>query len=214
MNDINVAKIREELGLTQGELASLLGVVLRTVQNWESGAKIPNSKYAILRKLILEREMTKSEDGVIPVEPYRKEDFHKVPFVREDATASFVESLHGGLEFEEDYFGVMPEPKEDLLDGDHIVFQVHGDSMEPTIPHRAIFLARKISEGQWENASGVVVIVYGKTLTIKRILKNSLFNDNKITLKADNPLHGQIDVYRSEIRGMWQAVRIISQKIM
>lgn len=69
-------------------------------------------------------------------------------------------------------------------------------------------------EGLWESASGVVSIVYGKTLSVKRILKNSLFLDNVLTLKADNPKHGQLDVERREIRGMWQALRIISQKII
>ena len=47
--------------------------------------------------------------------------------------------------------------------------------------------SRKIEEGLWESASGVVSIVYGKTLSVKRILKNSLFLDNVLTLKADNP---------------------------
>ena len=91
---------------------------------------------------------------------------------------------------------------------------VSGDSMEPTIPDGAKILARKIEEGLWESASGVVSIVYGKTLSVKRILKNSLFLDNVLTLKADNPKHGQLDVERREIRGMWQALRIISQKII
>ena len=86
--------------------------------------------------------------------------------------------------------------------------------MEPTIPDGAKILARKIEEGLWESASGVVSIVYGKTLSVKRILKNSLFLDNVLTLKADNPKHGQLDVERREIRGMWQALRIISQKII
>ena len=87
------------------------------------------------------------------------------------------------------------------FDDSYMVFQVRGDSMEPTIPDGAKILARKIEEGLWESASGVVSIVYGKTLSVKRILKNSLFLDNVLTLKADNPKHGQLDVERREIRG-------------
>jgi DNA-binding transcriptional regulator YiaG len=52
MNDIDVRKIRSELGLSQDELAEKVGVSIRMVQNWESGKVIPKSKYAILRNLI------------------------------------------------------------------------------------------------------------------------------------------------------------------
>ena len=136
----------------------------------------------------------------------------KVKYVPIDAAASFVESLYNTA-YEIDSYGVMPEEGE-VLDDSYMVFQVRGDSMEPTIPDGAKILARKIEEGLWESASGVVSIVYGKTLSVKRILKNSLFLDNVLTLKADNPKHGQLDVERREIRGMWQALRIISQKII
>ena len=53
MNDIDVKKIREKLGVSQEVLAEMVGVHPRTIQNWESGSKIPNSKHAILRDLIL-----------------------------------------------------------------------------------------------------------------------------------------------------------------
>ena len=118
------------------------------------------------------------------------------------------------MEYDIDTYGVMPENGENLNDGTYMVFQVRGNSMEPTIPDHAKILTKKIDEGMWENASGVIVIVYGKTLSVKRILKNSLFGSNTLTIKADNPIHGQVDIARSEIRGIWQAIRIISQKIL
>jgi transcriptional regulator with XRE-family HTH domain len=39
-NDIR--QKREELGLTQAELASLLGVAMNTVSRWEIGERIPH----------------------------------------------------------------------------------------------------------------------------------------------------------------------------
>ncbi|MDC1880843.1 S24 family peptidase [Bacteroides uniformis] len=155
---------------------------------------------------------TKNESNVVKVSPYLQDALVKVQYVPIDAMASFVESLYDTA-YEIDSYGVMPEEGE-VLDSSYMVFQVRGDSMEPTIPDGAKILARKIEEGLWESASGVVSIVYGKTLSVKRILKNSLFLDNVLTLKADNPKHGQLDVERREIRGMWQALRIISQKII
>ena len=53
MNDLDIKKIREQLGVSQEALAKMVGVHPRTVQNWESGTTIPKSKHAILRDLVL-----------------------------------------------------------------------------------------------------------------------------------------------------------------
>ena len=164
-------------------------------------AKTPSGQIEPSEKDIrdaLKNARMQSDSTISKVAPYLQDILVKVKYVPIDAAASFVESLYNTA-YEIDSYGV---------------FQVRGDSMEPTIPDGAKILARKIEEGLWESASGVVSIVYGKTLSVKRILKNSLFLDNVLTLKADNPKHGQLDVERREIRGMWQALRIISQKII
>ena len=49
MSDLDIKEIRAHLGVTQAELG--LGVSERTVQNWESGTTIPESKHALLRGL-------------------------------------------------------------------------------------------------------------------------------------------------------------------
>lgn len=49
MKEINVKEIRERMGLSQTEFAKMLGVHMRTVQNYEAGGIIPESKYEILR---------------------------------------------------------------------------------------------------------------------------------------------------------------------
>lgn len=155
--------------------------------------------------------------GVSPttslVKSYIRENLISVPYVPAVAKASFVESLYDTT-YDMDSYGVMPEDGEDLMSGDYIVYQINGDSMAPNIPNTSKVLAKKIPEEKWEMASGVIVIVYGKTLTIKRVLKNGLFDGNYITLKADNPEYGQFQVERREIRGMWQAIRIVSKRIV
>lgn len=47
-----VKEIRDFLGISQESLAEKVGVHPRTIQNWESGGKIPKSKDAILRSLL------------------------------------------------------------------------------------------------------------------------------------------------------------------
>ena len=44
MNDLDIKAIRIESGLTQPEFAKRLGVTTRTVQNWEAGGTIPETK--------------------------------------------------------------------------------------------------------------------------------------------------------------------------
>jgi len=51
MNELDVRKIRKNLGLTQKQLAEKLGVDIKTVQNWESGKVVPKTKYGLFRNL-------------------------------------------------------------------------------------------------------------------------------------------------------------------
>lgn len=52
MTDLELKELRQKLDLTQVQLAKLIGVDVKTIQNWESGRKIPRSKDGILRSLI------------------------------------------------------------------------------------------------------------------------------------------------------------------
>lgn len=63
MNDLDIKQIRAKIGLTQAELAKKLGVDTKTVQNWESGATIPKSKYGILGALSKETTAPSKELG-------------------------------------------------------------------------------------------------------------------------------------------------------
>jgi len=56
MNGIEIKKRRRSLNLTQTELAKLLGVTLGTIFNYENGARIPDSKIALLEKILSTQE--------------------------------------------------------------------------------------------------------------------------------------------------------------
>lgn len=148
-----------------------------------------------------------------PIKTYINDELIEVPIVDADAAATFIENMYD-QHYNVDKYGVMQEEGEDLNSGEYVVFKVVGESMVPTIPDNAKVLAMRIPEERWEELSGVVFVVYGKMFVIKRILKNSLFINNIITLKSDNPLYGQMEVGRTEIRGMWKAIRIVSQRIV
>ena len=160
-----------------------------------------------------EGSMFKEQSNAKPVGAYLNEDLIEVPMVDADAAATFIENMHN-QHYTMDKYGVMQEDGEDLSSGNYAVFRVVGESMTPTIPDKSKVLAKRIPEEKWEEVSGVVFVIYGKMFTIKRVLKNSLYINKSLTLKADNPLYGQMDIERAEIRGIWQAVRIVSQKIV
>jgi DNA-binding XRE family transcriptional regulator len=52
MRDLDIIKIRKDLGKTQQEFAEFLGVDRRTVINYEQGKKIPSSKIKLLEILL------------------------------------------------------------------------------------------------------------------------------------------------------------------
>ena len=156
--------------------------------------------------------LTESSDAQ-PIKTYINDELIEVPIVDADAAATFIENMYD-QHYNVDKYGVMQEEGEDLNSGEYVVFKVVGESMVPTIPDKAKVLAMRIPEERWEELSGVVFVVYGKMFVIKRILKNSLFINNIITLKSYNPLYGQMEADRTEIRGMWKAIRIVSQRIM
>jgi DNA-binding XRE family transcriptional regulator len=54
MNEINIKNLRKKKGISQEKLAEMLGVHLRTVQNYEGGGVIPKAKHAILRNMLCE----------------------------------------------------------------------------------------------------------------------------------------------------------------
>lgn len=49
MTNLEFKELRAKLGLTQVEMAKLIGVDVKTVQNWETGRNIPKTKHGILR---------------------------------------------------------------------------------------------------------------------------------------------------------------------
>lgn len=66
MNDLDIKEIRKNLGVSQEKLAEMLGVHRNTVQNWENGAVIPNTKRNILCNLL---NQTKEKEKIQDPQP-------------------------------------------------------------------------------------------------------------------------------------------------
>ena len=51
VEDPDVAAIREEYGLSQAKFAALLGISVRTLQNWEQGRRHPQGPARVLLRV-------------------------------------------------------------------------------------------------------------------------------------------------------------------
>jgi putative transcriptional regulator len=51
-SNIDVARIRQRMGLTQSEFSSQIGVTLATVRNWEQGRRMPEGPARVLLAIV------------------------------------------------------------------------------------------------------------------------------------------------------------------
>lgn len=88
---------------------------------------------------------------------------------------------------------------------DALVFDIEGDSMEPSLRDGQQVIAWPISEGKWEHLHNTICVVdYDDTVTVKAIYKNSLFNTDGLTLHATGGGGGEFTVGRSLIHSIWE----------
>lgn len=56
MSEFDIKGLRKEIGLTQKELAEKMGITARSVQMWEAGGTIPESKKKLLESLLHDKD--------------------------------------------------------------------------------------------------------------------------------------------------------------
>lgn len=150
--------------------------------------------------------------GVYASSPKDNEDVVMIDYVPGTATATFIE-YSGSTNPQFEKIAVLRQYGE-ILDNSYKVFEVMGESMSPRIPNRAKILTKEIPESKWSMAEGVVVVVFGDEVVVKRIIDNDLATRNAIVLSSDNPNYGARTVALADIRYMYKALRIISADIV
>nr|DAU27695.1 MAG TPA: hypothetical protein [Caudoviricetes sp.] len=224
----NILELKEYLfqkGLKQTEIAKKLDSTKQRVNNllagrapfgfsearkWEEAFNI-----SALWLLTGEGEMlkdSKESDNASFVAPYLKDELIYLPLFSVSALASFADNLSQPSGILETY-PVYVAKGESYTKERHIVIEAKGESMSPTIQNKAMILCEKVEPGQWDYIQNekIIAIIYDNSFTIKRVLRNNLATANTITLSADNSKYGTLEVSRCDIKGIYRAIKKVSE---
>lgn len=143
--------------------------------------------------------------NVSNVHPVKVENSNwiEVPFVPLHARASFAETYFDSNVNEVETIKIRKRPG--IKYEKAKIFEVDGDSMEPTLVSGEQVLCEIIDPANWKFTTGVVVVAFGNMVVIKRIKDNELSN-GKLVLWSDNELGGKITLSNEteEIRRIYK----------
>jgi|GEM_PF-583445 len=232
ITETDIKNFRKQNGLTQTQLSDLVGVTLRTIQNWEDGKVIPSTKMKKL-KLVLsksyETPINFSKNIVAEgQEIYLNKKGNKfskidgeimveVPLLLFEAYAKYLDVYSDAKVFNSDgQVGFVI----DKLDTSayYLGFRISGDSMsdgtETGTPHRAIVLGKEIPRTDWIDG-GLKDSVYGWIiLTNKNILFKDITAIDKslgiITCHSRNPSPEYAD-FELPLNNVYQIFKVIKR---
>lgn len=230
-----ILAIREKFSLSQSELAQLIGVSGSTLGLIERGKTTsPNadllanlaSKLSISPSWLLngEGEMLKAAS-----EASQRQEFSSYPTGQGNAHAVGLLSDIPVIELRRvsfrarasfNYAQLQRFKDSDIFDtvlfrlppgrtaedyADALVFDIEGDSMEPSLRDGQQVIAWPVSDGKWEYLHNTICVVdYDETVTVKAVLKNDLNNTDGLTLHATGGLGGSFTVARKDIHSIWE----------
>lgn len=237
MNSEYIIDLRNKYRLTQSQLAEILGVALRTVQNWESDSVIPKTKQkAILqfeKRMIDESNLAKVDYDTHPIietpdiiTNKRGDTFVRLNDGRYQMSVKIVEpyAYAGYLSGYEDseYIDDLPNHTivvDELKRGFYRAFRVKGDSMDAdirkAIPAGSVVTGRNIDKSLWSsklhiNSWNEFVIVCEDGIVIKQILEH---NVEEGTIKChsyneDKDSYPDYTIHLSQVQQLFNVVKV------
>lgn len=222
----DLRKYFENKGITQKDIAEMLGVSNAYVNALFTGkrafgkeqAQIWENHFGLSKVWLLTgegsmlKETAQADNNATFVAPYITEELVYLPLITTSAVASFVENLQDATD-EMDTYPVYVAKGETFDKGKHVIVEVKGESMYPTITNKSMILCEKIKPTQWGNVPNetIVAIVYKDIFTIKRVLRNDLTTHNSLQLSADNQKYGTTTIQLCEIRAIFKAIKKVSE---
>lgn len=214
---LRVQGIEKKLGLTQADMASLVGVDIKTIQNWERGRTIPKSKDGILRNIetnqhiVIDGQHVQNGDAINEdkvVGQVRDKDYRFVPLINVDS----VGGMHSQnlLDSSEQYV-IKMMPFTEAREGDVAILQ-SGSSMYPTIPSGSALLIREVTDWREYFGYGGVFVLWlkdGRRIT-KEIRRFDADPQNYVWCVSYNPDVADEELPKSMIRGVWKVIKYIA----
>ena len=228
-----IRMLRKQAKMTQGELADKLEVTNSAVSKFETCSAAPSfetlKKIAILYNVSADyllsgvKNDNYSTDDAAPQKfpPYPPGQTNvtavgllsdipviKLRRVSFKARASFgymqMQRFKDSDIFDTVLFRLPPgRTEEDYKDA--IVFDIEGDSMEPSLRDGQQVIAWQVPESKWEYIHNTAcVVAYMEEVTVKAILKNDLNNTDGLTLHATGGPGGSFTVERKDINSIWE----------
>ncbi len=240
MDGIEIKKKREELGLTQKELADLIGASRETIINYEKGKPIPRSKSEILHKVLEQdsvyRKNVKGEvvqfsddfenkNGNKFIELPNGQYYMLMPLAEFKIQAGFL-SNYQDTEFLMDLsqHGILVDKP---VQGRYVAFRVNGDSMDDgtseAITRNSIVSTRELQRHLWNSKLRyrdfpywVIYTTQSKQPLLKEIIEHNV-DEGTITCHSlnDSPEFEDFTLNMNDIQALFYVIdvnRTVSKK--
>lgn len=220
--------VRQARGLTQQQMADLLGVSRPSVTQLEGGRHQPGNEAleTIVEKLDVSRNWLWFGNG--PMEEHSavagdvqllgnpdKGDYIDVKLVTWKVRGGFMDLMDDGYGYESLGDVRIYDPTPEMRKPGTLGFEIAGDSMEPQLRSGMRVVGVRVSLADVKYAtSGVYVVAFANQLTIKRVKDNEIYERGSLVLHADNPQAGSLRVAGEDIRAMWKVNRIFYGEVI
>lgn len=241
MDGLKIKKKREELGLTQKELADLIGASRETIINYEKGKPIPKSKSEILDKVLNQNaanfKTVKQEELVKMTDDFENKNGNKfielpngqyymlMPLAEFNIQAGFL-SAYQDADFLMDLsqHGILVDKP---VQGRYVAFRVNGDSMDDgssnAITRNSIVSTRELQRHHWNGKLRyrdfpywVIYTTQSKMPLLKEIIDHNV-EDGTITCHSlnDSPEFTDFTLHMNDIQALFYVIdvnRTVSKK--
>ena len=221
--------LRKGQKFTQDELADRLGLTKSAISKFETGNSAPSfetlKKVALLYNVstdyLLSGSSSTFANGNQKVSSYPPDQTNvqavgllsDIPIIKLRRVSFKARASFGYMQMqrfkESDIFDTvlfrLPPGRTEEDYKDALVFDIEGDSMEPSLRDGQQVIAWPVSDSRWEYLHNTICVVdYAEEVTVKAILKNDLNNTDGLTLHATGGAGGSFTVARKDIHSIWE----------
>jgi len=241
MDAAEIKQKREKLGLTQKELADLIGASRETIINYEKGRAIPKSKTEILQKVLQPAdnpdtvsEVINDADMAKPAEKFENKNGNKfielpngqyymlMPLAEFKIQAGFL-SCYQDVDYLMDLsqHGIVVDKP---VQGRYVAFTVNGDSMEDgssnAINRNSVVSTRELQRHLWQDKLRyrdfpywVIYTTQSKMPLLKEITDHNT-DEGYITCHSlnDSPEFSDFKLYINDIQALFYVIDV-SRKV-